>query len=300
MKHSLLTTLFLAFLFAYGFPSPLQSNELIKINGIYYDCNGKYYIEKDEKGVYLRTDKDLSWYLDEDDLGVFKLGESGFYFLETNASTPYIITDKKRGFYINQKAAENIKKERGSSVTDYEPIQVISGFDSLFTNEGIFYYDNRVKAIMGVDGRPKVEWERKKRAEEAARIKAEREAIEERRIKAEEEARWDAEWERQKSERAREEAEWARQELERERQEAEEQTRKSYTYGPFPEEYPQGVVNSFPEDRPWGAVNPYTGEYYPSTGDGGLIRPQDGTYFAPAGPGGVVNTRTGEFVPTGP
>ena len=286
MKHSLLTTLLLSLLFSCGIPSSLQANELININGIYYDCNGKYYIEKDEKGVYLRTDKDLSWYLDGDDLDVFKTGGSGFYYLETDTKKPYILTDKKRVFYINQEVAENLKKEIGNSNKFDEPIENIKGFDKFYVN-GRYndHYITPQEARKRIKGQPTLEWERKKRAEEMARIKAELEAIEKRRTLAEEEALWESGWARQEAEEARQkarrEAEWAR-------QEAEEQTRRSYTYDPPP------------QYRSSGAINPYTGEFYPSTGDGGLIRPSDGTYFAPAGPGGVVNSRTGEFVPTGP
>jgi len=181
MKHSLLTTLFLALLFAYGFPSSLQANELINVKGIYYISNGNYYIDEDEKGVYLRTDKDLSWYLDEDDLGVFKLGESGFYYLETNASKPFILTDKKRIFYINQEVAENLKKGKIDSGKDYEPYEIIKGIDKFYT-KGSGLYVTKEEARRGKKGQPTLEWERKK-AEEEAQKRVEEEA----RIKAEEE-----------------------------------------------------------------------------------------------------------------
>ena len=100
MKHAFLTTIFLSLLFAYCIPSPLQAYEVININGIYYTCSRKYYVEEDENGVYLRTEQDFSWSLDEDDLDIFKLGESGFYYIETKGSKPYILTDKKRVFYF--------------------------------------------------------------------------------------------------------------------------------------------------------------------------------------------------------
>lgn len=236
MKRDLLSILCLSILFIIDLPSPLQASELININGIYYDCNGEYYIEKDEKGLYLRTDKNLSWYLNEADLGVFKPGEKGFYYLEIDASKPFILTDKKRVFYIDQEVAENLKKKRSGSDSDREPIENIKGFDKFYTN-GRYndHYITPQEARKRIKGQPTLEWERKK-------VKAELEAIErerrnrpireaERARREAERARREAEWEaarlrgeteeaRGEADRVRREAEWARQEAEEARQKA--------------------------------------------------------------------------------
>jgi len=178
MKRALLTTFSLPLLFALGFAPPLQANELINLNGIYYISDGKYYVEQNENGVYLRTDKNISWDLDDDDLRIFKPGEKGFYYLEIDANKPFILTDKKRVFYISQEAVEILKKERNGPDTSYEPFQVIRGLDSLNTNLFNRYYKNKQDALRGLNGRTKEEWENQRRVRKKAQGKSELKAIE--------------------------------------------------------------------------------------------------------------------------
>ena len=175
LRLILLVLSFLAFLSAYGFPYLLQAKDLINLNGIYYISSGKYYVEEDEKGIYLRTDQDLSWYLDKDDLGVFRLGESGLYHLKTNINRPHIVTDKNRLFDINQEAPKNLKTERSDAYTDNELYVIIKGTDKFYTKSGD-YYVTQDEARMGLKGQPTLEWESKK-AKEKARKRAEAEAL---------------------------------------------------------------------------------------------------------------------------
>jgi clan AA aspartic protease (TIGR02281 family) len=70
-----------------------------------------YYIGKDEGGLYFQTDQDGGWYIDEEDLNYFKIGEHGTYSIKTDRNGTYIKTDKHKKFYIDLQARDQIERK---------------------------------------------------------------------------------------------------------------------------------------------------------------------------------------------
>jgi predicted aspartyl protease len=74
-------------------------------------ADGTYYISKDAGGVYFQTDQEGGWYIDEEDLKYFKIGEKGTYYLKTDRYGTYIITNKQRKFYIDLDARQQLERQ---------------------------------------------------------------------------------------------------------------------------------------------------------------------------------------------
>jgi clan AA aspartic protease (TIGR02281 family) len=72
---------------------------------------GAYYIGQDEGGIYFQTDQEGGWYIDDEDLNYFKIGEHGTYSIKTDRNGTYIKTDKHKKFYIDLEAREQIDRE---------------------------------------------------------------------------------------------------------------------------------------------------------------------------------------------
>lgn len=144
---------------------------LLFFNGTYHIANGKYYVEEDAGGVYIRTDKHGKWYLDKKDSENFKIGVSGIYCIETDKKGSFIITDEYRKIYVNQQALKDIRPERNESDEDYyQTVEVIYGLDMLWTNSSCSgIYATREEARWCIKGEPTIEWERRKAREEARR-----------------------------------------------------------------------------------------------------------------------------------
>jgi predicted aspartyl protease len=74
-----------------------------------------YYIGKDEGGIFFQTDQDGGWYIDEEDLKHFKIGEKGTYSLKVDRYGTYIITThKQRKFYIDLDAMKQLEGQISS------------------------------------------------------------------------------------------------------------------------------------------------------------------------------------------
>lgn len=71
----------------------------------------KYYVGKDNEGIYFETENDGSWYINNEDLDKFKVGERGTYSLGQDQSGSYIKTDRHGKYYIDEKAAEAFERE---------------------------------------------------------------------------------------------------------------------------------------------------------------------------------------------
>ena len=74
-------------------------------------ANGNYVIGKDEGGVYMKTDRNGSWYIDPQSLGLFKVGEKGKYSVGTDKRGTFVKTDKHGSFYIDTEAKRNLDRE---------------------------------------------------------------------------------------------------------------------------------------------------------------------------------------------
>jgi clan AA aspartic protease (TIGR02281 family) len=80
---------------------------------------GTYYVGKDERGIYVQTDQDGGWYIDDEDLNYFRLGERGNYSINKDQNGTYIKTNKNKRFYIDVEAREQIDQE----ITDFNKQQ---------------------------------------------------------------------------------------------------------------------------------------------------------------------------------
>jgi hypothetical protein len=83
--------------------------DLMQINGLYYVCNQKwrYRVESYKNELFLVAENLDSWRLDEDLSEIFKPGDEGRYYLEKDISKPYIITDKNVRFYVTNQEIIN-------------------------------------------------------------------------------------------------------------------------------------------------------------------------------------------------
>ena len=72
---------------------------------------GTYYVDRDERGVYLQTDDHGGWYIDKADLKRFRLGETGTYQAGSDRNGTYILIHKRRKFYIDFDANEKLDME---------------------------------------------------------------------------------------------------------------------------------------------------------------------------------------------
>jgi clan AA aspartic protease (TIGR02281 family) len=74
-------------------------------------ADGTYYIGRDDGGVFFQTDHHGGWYIDEEDLKYFKIGEKGTYSLKGDRYGTYIITNKQRKFYIDLDARQQLERQ---------------------------------------------------------------------------------------------------------------------------------------------------------------------------------------------
>jgi predicted aspartyl protease len=74
-------------------------------------ANGTYSISKDKEGRYMQTDKDGSWYIAEEDVRYFRIGEKGRYHTGVDANGAYIKVDKNRKFYVDLSEKEKIERD---------------------------------------------------------------------------------------------------------------------------------------------------------------------------------------------
>jgi predicted aspartyl protease len=74
-------------------------------------ADGTYSIGRDKQGVYMQTDKDGAWYIAEEHLRYFRIGEKGRYHTGDDAGGAYIESDRSRKFYIDQGAREKSERD---------------------------------------------------------------------------------------------------------------------------------------------------------------------------------------------
>lgn len=95
---------------------------------------GNYYVDRDERGVYLQTDDHGSWYIDKADLKRFRVGETGTYQTGSDRYGTYISIHKHRKYYIDLDKSEKLDMEmeafnrkQAGSVSTSETKVVIKG-----------------------------------------------------------------------------------------------------------------------------------------------------------------------------
>jgi predicted aspartyl protease len=71
-------------------------------------ASDKYYIGKDNGGVYFQTEEHGCWYISEEDLKNFKIGETGTFKFGTDEDGTYILTNRKLKFYVELETLDNL------------------------------------------------------------------------------------------------------------------------------------------------------------------------------------------------
>jgi len=74
-------------------------------------ADGTYHIDKDENGIYLETDEDGAWYIEQGDLNTFEVGQKGRYSTGTDQGGTYLKTDKHGKFYLEVEENKNLDME---------------------------------------------------------------------------------------------------------------------------------------------------------------------------------------------
>ena len=74
-------------------------------------AKGTYDIGEDEGGVYFQTDKSGGWYINQEDLKYFSIGDSGNYRIKKDRNGTYITIDRGHKFYLDTDAKQQFEKE---------------------------------------------------------------------------------------------------------------------------------------------------------------------------------------------
>jgi len=57
-------------------------------------AKGTYYVGEDDGGVYFQTDKNGGWYINQEDLKYFSIGDSGSYRIGMDRNGTFIADDR--------------------------------------------------------------------------------------------------------------------------------------------------------------------------------------------------------------
>lgn len=103
-----------------------------------------YYIGKDEGGIYLQTDYHGGWYINKEDFGNVKIGETGIYAVGLDHNGTFLMTDKHGKIYIELEADEQLEQQ----IWNYNTEQIINR--NIFKTK-VFLLNNQilVPAILG-------------------------------------------------------------------------------------------------------------------------------------------------------
>jgi predicted aspartyl protease len=74
-------------------------------------ADGTYSIGRDKQGVYMQTDKDGAWYIADEHLRNFRVGEKGRYHTGHDVSGAYIELDRSRKFHIDLAVREKSERD---------------------------------------------------------------------------------------------------------------------------------------------------------------------------------------------
>jgi clan AA aspartic protease (TIGR02281 family) len=116
-----------------------------------------YYIGRDEGGVYFQTDQDGGWYIDEEDLKHFKIGEKGTYSLKMDRYGTYIITNKQRKFYIDLDTRKQLERQisdfntRQPELPSQSETKVIIKGNQVLVPVILGYGGNEIEALLLLD-----------------------------------------------------------------------------------------------------------------------------------------------------
>jgi predicted aspartyl protease len=116
-----------------------------------------YYIGKDAGGVYFQTDQDGGWYIDQEDLKYFRIGEKGTYALKRDRYGTYIITNKQKKFYIDLDARQQLELQisdfntRQPGLASQKETKVIIKGNQVLVPVVLGYGGNEIEALLLLD-----------------------------------------------------------------------------------------------------------------------------------------------------
>jgi clan AA aspartic protease (TIGR02281 family) len=88
-----------------------------------------YYIGKDRGGVYFQTNEHGSWYINEDDIENFSVGEKGKFRFGKDDNGTYVVTDRRLKFYVKLGPSNNSSNQSETYRRDYSYIEPESETD---------------------------------------------------------------------------------------------------------------------------------------------------------------------------
>jgi predicted aspartyl protease len=74
-------------------------------------AKGTYFIDKDENGFYIQTERDGTWYIEKDANRKIHVGEGGNYHIKSDEVSSFIVTDNHGSFQIDEQANERLEQE---------------------------------------------------------------------------------------------------------------------------------------------------------------------------------------------
>jgi predicted aspartyl protease len=120
-------------------------------------ADGTYYIDKDENGFYMQTERDGSWYVFRDDVKDLKVGQKGTYAIRTDQDGSYIVTDNHGELTIDRKSTEQLAQEimgyNGKSQWEAEQrkCKVVIKGNRVLVPVVLGYGENEIKAFLLLD-----------------------------------------------------------------------------------------------------------------------------------------------------
>jgi predicted aspartyl protease len=123
----------------------------------FVNANGTYYIDEDDKGIFIETTENGSWYISQSDFRFSKPGSHGTYYLKTDKSGPYLKTDKHGNFYIDIDEDDNLKKQirefnrEQERLTESLKTQVVIKGNQVFVPVVLGYRGNEIQAELLLD-----------------------------------------------------------------------------------------------------------------------------------------------------
>jgi clan AA aspartic protease (TIGR02281 family) len=86
-------------------------------------ANDNYFIGKDDDGVYFQTEGHGSWYIDNEDLEYFRVGETGKFRFGSDENGNYIFTDRHLKFYLKSGPSNNTHSDGETYNRDYSDLE---------------------------------------------------------------------------------------------------------------------------------------------------------------------------------
>ncbi len=120
-------------------------------------AEGTFYVDRDERGVFLQTDDHGGWYIDEVGLKTLTIGQTGTYHIGSDRYGTYIVTDKRRKFYIDTDASKKLDRQieqfnrQQEKLTHNSETQVIIKGNQVLVPVTLGYGSKKTEALLLLD-----------------------------------------------------------------------------------------------------------------------------------------------------